>query len=79
MYLVLGCTWSGGVPGLGGVPGPEGVPGLGVYLVAGVHLVGGGCVCPRGFAAQGCVPGNEAGGGTPGTPHPVQRILDTRF
>ena len=34
MYLVGGCTWSGGVPGLGGVPGSGGVPGPGgVYLV----------------------------------------------
>ena len=66
VYLVRGCTWSGGVPSPGGVPGPREVPGPGVGTWSrGGYLVPGGLPGPRGTC--------------PGTPPPVDRILDTRF
>ena len=69
MYLVLGGTWSRGVPGLGEYTWSQGVYLVGGYLVPGgtwsggapgrgMHLVPGGCTWSR-------------GGGVPGQVHPL--------
>ena len=75
VYLSRGCTCCGRTC-LGDVPHPGGcAPVQGVYLLGeGVYLLGvctcWGCIC-WGFLPRGCT--------CPGTPPPVNRILDTRY
>ena len=53
VYLVWGCTWSGGVPGPGGCTWSWGCLVLGVYLVLRVYLVLGVYLVPGGVSGDG--------------------------